>query len=178
MPRRAEAKGSISRRLYYRDRCLPARSCSAAQFGCFCARDSSKWLPGAWRALTCSPALLLGSLLASLFSMSRSFPPECPTCPPGHLGRSIQTGQSAVTCCKGGQNDKLTSAVILRQHTPGYPNASSSSTLPSLPATVRHLTTPLHTGQGSVQGSAHLQAPPPSAECPRTSAETLTKGRG
>lgn len=52
------------------------------------ARDGSKWLPGTWGAFSCSLALVLGSSLASLLSMSRSFPPEHPTCPTGTCGKN------------------------------------------------------------------------------------------
>lgn len=170
---------SRSQRLYYRDHCLPA---------CQVLHCSTVWvpLPGTVGSGFQGPGE--PSLAHQLYCWAPCSLPcsarvdhshqSVPLAPLGHPGRSIQTGQCAVTWCKGGRKCKLSSAVILRQHTPAYPNASSSSTLLSLPATVISRTTPLHTRQGSEQGSANLQAPPPSAECPRTSLGTLTKGRG
>lgn len=81
MPQREEAKGSITGTTA----CLPG---PAVQHNLGAsATDSSKWLPGAWRALTCSPPLLPGSSLSSLLSVSRSFPPEWPTRPTGASGK-------------------------------------------------------------------------------------------
>lgn len=116
------------------------------------ARDSNKWLPGAWGALTGSLALVLGSSLASLLSMSRSFPPERPTCPTGASGKNHWDG---VEC-----SDLLQRGTKMHVELRSYSKATHTSTskcqlqppLPSLPATVTGLTTPLHAGQGSAQG--------------------------
>lgn len=81
MPERAGAKGSVTGTTA----CLPGPAVQH-DLGAS-ARDSNKWLPGAWRALSCSPALLLCSLLASLLRVRQSFPPECLACPIGAPGK-------------------------------------------------------------------------------------------
>lgn len=106
--------------------------------------------------LACSPALLLGFLLDSLLSISWSFLPECPAC---HTGASEKQhwdrAEPRDLVQRGTKRQVELSSYSKALHTPAYPNASSSSTPSTLPATGTGLATPFHSGQGSVQGSAH-----------------------
>lgn len=103
MPQRAGAKGSITGTTV----CLP-RPALQHNLGAS-ARDSSKWLPGAWRALTCSPGLLLGPLIASLLRVGQSFPPECPACPTAASGKKHS---EQAECCDWVQRGTKTQAEL------------------------------------------------------------------
>lgn len=103
MPWRAGAKGSITGTTV----CLP-RPALQHNLGAS-ARDSSKWLPGAWRALTCSPGLLLGPLIASLLRVGQSFPPECPSCPTAASGKKHSEWAE---CCDWVQRGTKTQAEL------------------------------------------------------------------
>lgn len=130
------------------------------------ARGSNKWLPGAWGALTGLLALVLGSSLASLLSMSRSFPPERPT------GKNHWDGVECSDLVQRGTKMQVELSSYSKATHTSISKCQLQPPLPSLPATVIGPTTPLHAGQGSAQGLSTF------SWLSQNVPGTLTKGRG